>query len=161
MDDLTELAPSLRNLLARPGTFETLFPETTEDGLLQLLLDGLAEAQREGIMKDVDYDDGGMLEPEITKAQGSLIVLYAGIRMIRAELLNRVTHRRYEAGTAVFEEDYNATLYRDILAALKAQKDKIVDDLVDGGDVFGAFQMADQYLARIHPWQWAPHPAEA
>jgi hypothetical protein len=144
MDDLTDLADSVRNLVARPGTFETLFPETSEEMLTSLLLDGL-------------------LDQDITHAEGSLVALFAGIRLLRAELINRVMHARYEAGSAVYEEDYNVTLYNQILKDLAAQKDRIVKDQVAGaGNYEGAFSMADQYVHRSQPWRWAqPHPAEA
>lgn len=160
MDDLTELADSVRNLVARPGTFDTLFPETTEDMVTSLLLNGLAEVQLEGLLLDVTYDDDGMLDTDITPGQGALIALFAGIRLLRAELLNRVMHRRYEAGTAVFEEDYNVTLYNQILKDLQGQKDRIVADLATEEDGYeGAFAMADQYVHRTQPWRSAPHPA--
>lgn len=162
MDDLSELADSVRNLVARPGTFDTLFPETGEEFVTSLLLDGFAEAQLEGLLTDITYDEDGLLDKDITPAQGSLVALFAGIRLLRAELLNRVMHRRYEAGSAVFEEDYNVTLYNQILKDLAAQKDRLVDGLtdeaVDGYE--GIFAMADQYVHRQQPWRWiAPEPA--
>ena len=161
MDDLTELHDSLRGLVARPGTFEALFPETSADHLTALLLDALAEVQLEGLLLNVDHDGDGMLEPEITSAQGALITLYAGSRLLRAELLNRVMHRRYEAGTAVFEEDYNVTLYSAILKDLQAQKDRLTADQVGEAAVYGVFEMADQYVHRAQPWRHigTPHPA--
>lgn len=150
MDDLTELIPTLQNHVARPGTFATLFPETTDDMLTQCLLDGLAEVQLEGLLLNVDYDGDGMLDPEITNAQGALIALFAAIRLLRAELMNRVMHRRYQAGTAIFEEDYNVTLYNTILAQLVAQKDRVTADIIDGRTGDSIFEMADQFVRREH-----------
>jgi hypothetical protein len=163
MDDLTELTDSVRNLVARPGTFEDLFPETGEQSIVSLLLDGLAEVQLEGLLLDVTYDPDGLLDKDITPAQGSLVALFAGIRLLRAELLNRVMHARYEAGSAVYEEDYNVTLYNQILKDLAGQKDRIVKDQITGAGTYeGAFSMADQYVHRAQPWRWLQrHPAEA
>ncbi|RYZ14267.1 MAG: hypothetical protein EOO70_07815 [Myxococcaceae bacterium] len=162
MDDLTELQDSVRNLVARPGTFDTLFPETKEEYITSLLLDGLAEVQLEGLLLTVSYDEDGLLDQDITTGQGALIALFAGVRLLRAELLNRVMHKRYEAGTAVFEEDYNVTLYNQILKDLTAQKDRLTADLVTSATYEGGFDMADQYVHRLQPWHWLQaHPADA
>lgn len=152
MDDLSELTTSLRNLVARPGTFDDTFPETTDEDLVGVLLDGFAEAHLEGLLTTVDADEDGLLDTDITRAQGALVVLLGGVRFLRSQLVNAVSHRRYEAGGAVFEEDTPVALLRDILKDLVAQKDRIVKDLGDSaGEDAGAraFFTADQYLMRV------------
>lgn len=161
MDDLSELTTSLRNLVARPGTFDDTFGETTEEDLVSVLLDGFAEAHLEGLMTTIDADESGQLDAEITRGQGALIVLLAGVRFLRGQLLNSTSHRRYEAGGAVFEEDTPVALLRDILKDLTAQKDRIVDDLVVAEDSGArAYFMADQYLIRMtHQLPYGSHAA--
>lgn len=163
MDDLAELTTSLRNLVARPGTFDDLFEETTDDDLVNVLLDGFAEAHLEGLFTTVDADESGVLDGEITRGQGALIVLLAGVRFLRAQLLNAVSHRRYEAKGAVFEEDTPVALLRDILKDLVAQKARLIDDLKDAdSEEAGArvFAMADQYLIRsTHQLPYGSVPA--
>jgi hypothetical protein len=152
IDDLRDLTDSLRNLVARPGTFTDTFPETTDDDLVAVLLDGFAEAHLEGLMTTVDADEDGLFDTEITRGQGALIVLLAGVRFLRGQLVNTTSHRRYEAGGAVFEEDTPVALLRDILKDLVAQKDRLIGDLVDA-ETAGAgariFVMADQAYIRL------------
>lgn len=148
MEDLGDAVDSVRFLVARPGTFEDTYPETTEDMLLQILIDSMAEAHLEGLLLTYESDADGILTPELSSGQSALIVLFAAIRFMRAELFNRNTQVVYKAGTAHYETTQATNILRDILKGLLAQKDRIVAH----GTVAGAgaaFFMADQYLARV------------
>lgn len=153
MDDLSELTTSVRNIVARPGTFTGSFPETTDDDIIAVLLDALGEAHLEGLLLFVDADEDGMLDVDITRAQGALLVLLAGVRFLRTILLNTSSHVRYEAGPAVYEQDKSTNLLRDILADLIAQKTRVLDQLKDEAEgpnaQARAFYLADQYLIRV------------
>lgn len=150
-DDLNDAIDSLRYTVARPGLFEILYPETTEDMLLQVLLDGMAEAQMVGCLLEYSYTEDGYVSPALSAGQTSLVTLFAAVRFIRAELLNRNTSVIYKAGSADYETVQATNILRDILAALTKQKDAIVTKLAEGGTAFAgtAFFMADQYLARV------------
>jgi hypothetical protein len=147
-DDLSESLDSLRFAVARPGTFTTFYPETTEDMLLQVLLDGMAEAQLEGLLLDYDADESGIVSPELTSGQVAVVVLFAALRFVRAELLNRNTSVVYKAGKADYETVQATNILRDIMKALQTQKDRVVT-LGAAAGAGAAFYMADQYLARI------------
>jgi hypothetical protein len=147
--DLATLAPSLRNMIARPGTFTTLFPETTSADLLAVLADGLAECHLEGLLTDYEADDLGVVSPDLDSGQQALVLLFSGARLIRAELLNRASASKYVAGPVSSEEQYSAQLLRDILAEMTSQKKRIIDNLSTMFSTAGtAFSMADQYVAR-------------
>ncbi len=148
MDSLIQLHPSLRNMVAAPGTFAQHFPETTDADLTAVLLDGLAEAHLDALLLDVDATDDGSLTAPITRGQGALISLLAGIRLVRAHLFNTVSHRRYEAGGAVFEEDLPVALLRDLLKDLTAHRAQVTNAARNAG-ASTAFAMADQYAARL------------
>lgn len=159
MDTLDDLIPSVRNVVARPGTFPTLFPETTDDDLLLVLRDGLAEAQLFGLLTTIDAtDDGGLVTAEdetvtadISNASGAVIVLFAGARLITAELMNRAYSRRYRAGAAEFEEVQSAQLLQEILKSLEARKNAVIDVATRTGPdaaAGAAFHMADTYGVR-------------
>lgn len=148
MDDLFDAVESLKRVVARPGTFTSFYPETTDDDLAATLADGLAEVQLDGMLKDVVYDDGtGLVAPDLSRAQVALVVLYAGAILIKAELLNRKTQRRYEASGAVFDETQATNILRDILRGMEARK-KAVSEAAAAADFEGAFFMADAYVWR-------------
>lgn len=149
MTDLATLTPGLRNIIARPGTFTTLFPETTSADLLAVLADALAECHLEGLLTGNVADDLGVVSPDLESGQQALVTLFAGARLIRAELLNRATTRKRVAGPVSSEEQYSAQLLRDILAEMNTQKKRIIDTTSSTYSTAGAvFTMADQYVAR-------------
>lgn len=150
-DDLNDAIDSLRYMVARPGMFATLYPETTDDMILQVLLDGMAEAQMMGLLLQNTYTEDGFVSPSLAPGQVALVTLFAGVRFMRAELLNRNTSVVYEAGSAHYETTQATNILRDILKALETQKGTITAQLATGGTAFAgtAFYMADQYLARV------------
>lgn len=149
MSDLVDSTDSLRRVLARPGTFSTLFPETTQDDLVGVLLDGLAEVQLDGMLTEFSFDDTGTVTPDLTAPQSALVILYAGVRLIRSELLNRAQHKRYVgAGGVTFEEDQATNVLRDIMKTLNDQKERIRE--IASRDYVGAFGMVDQYFVRAN-----------
>jgi hypothetical protein len=160
MEELADAVTSLQYLVARPGTFATFYPETTDDMVLQCLIDGMAEAQLEGLLLTYAADEDGVLTPALSAGQAALVTLFAAVRFLRAELLNRNTSVVYEAGSAHYETTQATNILRDILKGLSAQKDALVAAASggsgsDAGNV--AFYMADQYLARV--WDLRPSAA--
>src|SRR5881409_674858 len=79
--DLADYTESLRNVIARPGTFADLFPETTDDGLVLVLQDALAECHLEQTLLDYEADANGLVRPTISSGQVALVMLYAGLRL--------------------------------------------------------------------------------
>ena len=150
--DLAALTDSVRNVVARPGTFTDLFPETTDDHLITVLADALAEAHMMGLLLDNQADDGYLVRPPLPSGAQALVVLYAGVRLIRAELFNRVTSAKYVAGPVSAETSYATNILRDIMAALQEQKDTVYKLLVAGGPAVNAFLMADSYHINALPW---------
>jgi hypothetical protein len=149
MLDLADATDSLRFLVARPGMFDTLYPETTDDMLLQVLLDGLGECQLYGTLSTVTATVDGIIDPPLTQPQVALVVIFAALRFIRAELLNRNTSVVYKAGSADYETVQATNILRDIMKALQEQKTAMVALMVNGaGGAAAAFFMADQYVMR-------------
>lgn len=149
MDELADAVDSLKNLVARPGTFASWYPETTDDMVLAVLVDGLAECHLMGLLLDFESDDGGSIDADLSSGQGSMVVLFAAVRFMRAELFNRNTSVVYAAGTARYETTQATNILRDILKALEAQKNAIIEAIGSaGGQSEIGFFMADQYLSR-------------
>lgn len=147
--DLATLTDSVRNVVARPGTFTDLFPETTDDHIIAVLADALAEAHLMGVLLDNTADDNYLVREPLTSAQQALVVLYAALRLIRAELFNRATTTKYVAGPVSAETTYATNILRDIMQALQAQKDAVTKLIQAGGSASSAFLMADAYIANM------------
>ncbi len=144
--DLALFTQSLRNVVARPGTYADLFPETTDDLLIQVLADGLAECHLEATLLGYEADDNALVRPPLASGQIALVVLYAGLRLLRSELVNRVTSTKYVAGPVSAETTYATNVLRDIMKALQAQKDRVTI-LLSTNTAATAFSMADSYAA--------------
>jgi hypothetical protein len=78
MSDFLDNVESLKRVVATPGTFDTLFPDTTDQDLVGTLLDGIAQAQLDGLLASYTYDDTGTVTPDLSAPQSALVILYAG-----------------------------------------------------------------------------------
>lgn len=145
--NVADFVDSLKAAVAIPGTFADEFPDTTDDDLAALLLDSFAETQLFGFFGTWTADDLGVVTPDLTRAEGALVVIYATVRMLRTELRNRKTHVRYEASGTVFEQDQGAST---LVALLKTYEDekKAITALGRTNGAATAFYMADQYISR-------------
>jgi len=142
---LVDLVPALKRLLAVPGAFAAEFPTTTDTELALLLADALGEAQMDTLLSGFT-EVAGVVTPDMTAAERSIVLLYANARVIVAELRNRKTHVRYEAGGAVFEEDQAASLLVEQLRMLQVSKRQMLLNLQQGGA--DLFYMVDAYSMR-------------
>jgi hypothetical protein len=149
--DLSDWTDSLRRMVATPGTFATVFPNTSDDDLVGSLMDGMAEAQMDGFFINptlFSYDpDSGIVTPALTPPQISLIVLYAGSRIIRAELMARNTTFRAKAGPVEFETQQGSNVLTTILKDLEQRKIDILKLFRNFGAGM-AFSMADAYFIK-------------
>lgn len=125
MTDLATLVEPLKRELAVPGVFADVFPDTDDTALADSLADGFAEAQLNGFFVDMTLT-AGETSQDLSAAGGALIVMFTGMRIIRAQLRNLVLNARYKAGPAEVETQRSAMLLRDELAYLRTR----VTDLV-------------------------------
>lgn len=128
MSSLLDLVESLKREIAVPGTFDVAFPDTTDDDLVASLADGLAEAQLDGYFQTttVDVDDDFEVTPDLSLAGGALIVIYAGSRILRAQLRELTSNQRYKAGNVEYETSRPANLLRDELLLLTSRKKELL-----------------------------------
>lgn len=146
--NLGDYVDSLRAMLARPGTFDDLFPETDDDGLIQLLRDGLAECNMEQLLVGYVSDQQGIVRPEMPAGAIAMVVLFAGIRLVRSEILNRVTSTKYTAGPVSAEQSYSTNILRDVAKQLEAQKITLIN-LYRSSSAGVEFYMADSFIANL------------
>lgn len=126
MTDLDDLVEPLKREVAVPGTFATLFPDTTDRDLGAALLDAYAQAQLDGFLLSTTAADDGVVTPDLSRGARALVVIYAGIRFLTVMLINRTSHSRYEARGAVFEQDYAASVLSQALKDLQAKKATLI-----------------------------------
>lgn len=146
MTTLEDLIEPLKRAVAVPGTFDTVFPETTDDDLIGLLMDAFAEAQLSRFFPGYSVAEDGAVTPELQRGEGALVVIFGAVRMLISEIRNRKSHIRYEAKGAVFEQDQAPSVLVQLLKDYQTQKAEI---LVASRTLAGsAFYMADQYFLR-------------
>lgn len=166
MSDVSDLVDSLKRATAPLGDFVSVFGNATDDDVVGALMDGFSEAQLDGwftpsmgaaVSLDVDAET---FTPNITNAQGALIVLYAAYRMALARLLSIKTRVKYQAGGADYETETAASVLTTALAQMSARKIQLYKKALYSG-ANAAFHMADQaFLAatQIYPLPYTVEP---
>lgn len=149
---IAALVPALKRELAVPGTFAAVFPDTTDTDLTGALADGFAEAQLFGFFKSLSLTESNgdwTISEDLSAAGSALVVIYASIRAIRAQLRNLKTMQRYKAGPVEFETQQAATV---LTAELGYLKDRLADIIknAEGSSraSAGLATVFDNYLAR-------------
>lgn len=128
---LKTLAPALRRELAPPGQFDQVFPGVVEKDLVDQLADAFGEAQLWGFfgtMELLDIDTDARTSQDLSAAGGALLVIFAGMRVIRSQLREMSASERYKAGPVEMETSRSANLLRDELAFLTKRLQQLIDD---------------------------------
>lgn len=142
--DLSTMVPAFKRAVAVPGTFAQQFPSTTDTELAGVLADSVAECHMDGLLSGNELDVAtNVVTPALTTGQQALVLLYGWVRMLTSELLSRKTHVRYEASSAVFEEDQGVRLLTEILKEMTDRKKTVLEEAKHVG-ASGAFVMVDQ-----------------
>lgn len=149
--DLFDSVPALKRAVAVPGTFDAVFPDTTDDDLGLTILDAFGEAQLDGFFPTYTCTDDGLMNTILDRGEEALIIIYAAIRIIQSQIRNTKSHVRYEAGEVVFEQDYGSSTLNELLKQYAKRKEDLIDAILGDKNRGGAaeFLMADQYLQRV------------
>jgi hypothetical protein len=159
MTDLTVLVEQLKRELAVPGTYDDVYPDTSDDDLVGSLKDGFAEAQLAGFFQDVTLA-GTQTSKDLSAAGGALVVLYAGMRTIRAQMRVTAGTSRYKAANVEYETTASATLLRDELAFMRTRIDQLVSYAKKSGrqtyvlDGYVGRQLATARLGGFYGWEF-------
>lgn len=147
--DLTDYAPTLRREISPLGS--DLFASIGDSELGLHLADAFWEARLDGFLAGYTADEDGVVEPaatgaDLTPAGVALIVLYAGIRILRNRILNMNTGFRAKAGPVEFEQQNSATMLAEMLKQLRDRKNQLLERAeVVGTDVV----LIDAYSVRL------------
>jgi hypothetical protein len=130
--DLSELIPSLKREVSTPGNEETTFPDADDDSWLGYLSDAFWSARLDGMLAGYTAADG-IVTPDIDGELQQLVILYAGMAIIRVELLRMQTKFRSKAGPVEYEVEQAATVLKGILDDMTARKALVLQRLSDVG----------------------------
>lgn len=149
--DLGDYIESLQREVNPPGS--TIFAAATEDDWLGYLADAFWEARMDGFLVGYTADDDGVVTPlsgstDLPRQFVALIVLYAGVRILRTQILNTRTGLRAKAGPVEFEQQNSATMLAEMLKQLAASKQNLIIQIQDQTPVYAWDATAKRVLDR-------------
>lgn len=126
MTSFVDLIASFQREVAIPGSFATAYPGMANSDIAAALADAFGAAQLDGFFATSVLDPvAGTVTPDLSPAGQALVVLYAGMRMIRAEL-RTFTNRRYKAGPTEYEVSRPTSVLTELLKDLTVRKDALL-----------------------------------
>lgn len=153
--DLADYVAALKREVEPPGT--DIFTGVQSSEWIGYLSDAFWEARLDGFLSGYETDEGSsasdvLIVPttpgaaDLDRRGMALVILYAGVKVLRNRILNMNTQFRAKAGPVEFEQQNSATMLAEMLKQLKATKDRIIDALDGGTDVM----ILDAYSTRIY-----------
>jgi len=151
--ELRDYVESLKREIEPPGA--DLYPSVTETEWVGYLSDAFWEVRLDGFLPAFQTQDEGPdievvpVDPsgaDITQRDMALVILYAGVKVLRNKILNMTTGLRAKAGPVEFEQEISANMLSEMLRQLKATKDRIIEDLDDQTSVL----YLDAYSTRLY-----------
>lgn len=133
--DLIDYVGSLKREVAPPGS--TIFSAISDSSWMNYLTDAFWEAKLDGFFVNFECDEDGIVRntssatPDVSREMVQLIVLYAGVRVLRNKVLNTNTRFRAKSGDVEFEQETGALMLSEMLKQLKAQKATLLDRTLD------------------------------
>ena len=150
MADVTELSDLVevyKREVAVPGTFSTIYPVTTATLIVASLCDAFAQAQLDGWFPTSVLDVSlAEVTPALSVAAQALVVVYAGMRFVRAELRATKTSARYKAGSVEYETTQGASVLVAILKDLTDRRAALIDAARAGARLT---HVGDGYLDKL------------
>lgn len=149
--DLSEFVEVLKREIQPPGT--NLFSTVTNTQWVGYLSDAFWEARLDGFMLGYETNEDGEIvpvtdgDPDLGRQWMALIVLYAGVKILRNKILNLNTQFRAKAGPVEFEQQNSANMLVEMLKQLKATKDRVLEEL-QGGQT--GVLVLDAYSTRLY-----------
>ena len=147
--DLNDLTAPLKREVAVPGTFATVYPNTSDGDLVGSLMDAFGRAQIDGFFLTQTLDvDLETVDPDLSPAGQQVVVLYAAESILRSQIMSLKQRVLYEAGPVKYETENSASVLSAILKDLTARRMAMLNQaaLVRRGVTFG---MQDMYADRV------------
>lgn len=127
--DLADFVESLKREVTPPDS--TLYATTRDEVFSGYLMDAFWEAKLDGFLGPWRAEDTVVThvssDADLPREQVALIVIYAGIKILRNRLISLQQSMRAEAGPVSFETKNSATVMAEMLRQLQALKDRILE----------------------------------
>lgn len=151
MSELRDLVAAYKREAAVPGTFATVFPETTDADIVGALSDAFAEAQLDGFFGSMTLDvDFGEVTPDLSVAGAALVVIYAGMRLTRQQLRSLATRTAYKAGPVEYETQRSSAALSEELKHLQWRRQQLLANAIRAGRGTGSTFVLDGYVPRAN-----------
>lgn len=148
--DLADYVPVLRREVTPPGS--TTFATVTDPVMEGYLLDAFWEARLDGFLQEWTASGTGVVtpldagKPDIPREQIALVVLYAGLKILRNQLISQTSRFSAKAGPVSIETENSAMLMTEMARQLAAVRERLLAVDVDMTPTF----LVDGYSVR----QW-------
>lgn len=141
--DITELIPSLEASLTIPGQTSP-YADATDAEWTVKLTNAFWRAVLEGVIEGFTIDEDGVISPTsgdatISRALQQVVVIYAAINIIQAQLLVLKTNFRAKAGPVEYETQQAASVLTGLLNMLENEKSIILTRISDLGSDTSTF----------------------
>lgn len=128
--DLSEFVPALRREVVPPGS--DVFTAVDDETFLGYLSDGFWDARLDGFVTHWSTSDDGIVTPvapvttDIPRELIALVIVYAGIKIIRNQLLNMKASQHYKAGPVEVTTSSSAMVMSEMMRQLAATRDRFL-----------------------------------
>lgn len=150
---LEDFVSSLQREINPPGT--NVFSGATTTEFIGYLSDAFWEARLDGFLENFTCDEDGMVDPitgteDLSREETALIIIYAGVKILRNRIMNMNTNFRAKAGSVEFEQQNSATMLTEMLKQLQATKDLLrskSEEATHLDEIFDALPMRAYYFS--------------
>ena len=128
--DLSDYVDSLKREVSPPGS--DVFAGVGDDVFAGYLADAFWEVRLDGFVEPYSADPDGIVTPlsdsgpDIGREDIALVILYAGIKIIRNRLLSTQTRLTAKAGPVEFTTENSANLLTEMLKELSNIKNRLL-----------------------------------
>ena len=143
--DLSDYVETLKREVTPVGS--TMYSGVSDTFWTGAMADAFWDARLDGLIQGYTCDEDGIVTPEANGGEEfprtliSVVALYAGIRVLRNQILN-MGSASFKAGPVEYERQVSATMLTEMLKQLRSTKDRLLDDfeytsalMVDGFSV--------------------------
>lgn len=135
--DMTELIPSLESLLTVPGATSP-YAAASEVEWTNKIVNAFWRGVIEGVIENYTIDEDGVVSPSsgsttFPQSLQYVVVIYAAMNVIEAQLLQLKTVFRAKAGPLEYETQQASQVLTGLLKSLDNQKNIILERLSDLG----------------------------
>lgn len=126
----------------------------TEEEMGGFLQDAFWEAKLDGFLGDYEVDEDGIvtspsLDDEFPRSAIALVVVYAGVKILRNRILSMNTQFRAKAGPVEFERQNSATMLTELLKELQATKVRFIELIRAQTPVYGFDAFSTRLLSAV------------